>query len=107
MFQIENLLLYPITTLVPCHTPPLMPDVDICGKNFGLNDRVWFHRNRIEVGAHAHASIAVYGGEALFGQRELFTDGRQEMIVLDSHSFTNGLRAVPNPPCLIVPAALQ
>ena len=77
MFQIENLLLYPITTLVPRHTSPLVPDLDISGKNFGLNDRVWFHGDRIEVGAHAHASFAVYGGEALFGQRESFTDGRQ------------------------------
>jgi hypothetical protein len=36
-----------------------------------------------------------------------FTDGRQEMVVLDSHSFTDRLRPVTNPPCFIVPAALQ
>jgi hypothetical protein len=80
MFQLEDLLLTPLTPFVTTDTPAVVPQLDHTGIDFRLNLRPRRQWGRIGVRQHLGATQTVHRREASLRQAETFLNERQQLL---------------------------
>ena len=93
MLEIEDLLLSPVTALVPRHAAACVPQLDDARVGLRLYLRAGRQRRRIRVRQHLHTAQSVHRREAGLRQVRAFRGQRQKMLALDHQASSYPLLA--------------
>src|ERR1035437_1247144 len=101
MFQVEDLLLAPVTPLVASDTAAVVPEFHPACIGLGVHFRSCLQRRRVCVGQHLGATQTVYRGEARLRQVHSLCGQWQQMLPLHYQSGSHTLLSPCDGPPLI------